>query len=332
MKKKSYSIYVALLIVVSLLFLAASIMACGRQSNVADITEITPETSIRTNASETVANSNYPETTVETNIPEIVTETTIPDYLLEHIKDINSNLQTYECETEMTLYIKNESQKEDMTFVRKSSVALDKINGNMSVSIEESESGEFNNSRVDEPFTGAKGVLYFIGKDTYFGGYDENGKSVSWDKNLYDEEERGQIAVTNWQAELQMGILEKSTVKLIQLKDLQGTLCYLVEISPDLNSLLDYARWEGMDVEANYQQRLQGVKKATADYWFDQDSLLFERAYIYFEVEIEGEMPLYYTFEAHIIFDKVNEKLDIQLPPEANELTTENIQDRILDD
>jgi len=260
-------------------------------------------------------------------IPETATNTVVPEDIFVRIKNATKDIKTFEYVLKITTQIKRET--EDMTYSLMTRGVMDRVNSSGKFEQQESQRGELNNSKIDGPFTGAKAVSYFIRGDAYFGDYDANGKSISWDKNSGDQAERCQIFAVMDEAGLQSSIIEKSTVNSIKLDDLQGTPCYLVEINPDINSLLDYARWKGMDVEANYQKLVDGVKKVTVEYWVTQDNVFLKKAYIYLETEITGEAPLYYSFETNILFAKVNEPVNIQLPPEANELTVENVQNRV---
>jgi hypothetical protein len=289
MKKTTHLIFAGLLMIMLIIF-----SSCQRGNSVAEI----PAVSISESTTTSIIDPKTPEIT-------------IPDNIIEKVIEANKELSSYEFRMDTVQNIKDSVK--DMTFITKQSGALDNLNEKRKVEIELTANG----TGMDDDLAG-KSLIYFIGKDAYFGGVSENGQSSSWSKNLYDKGERDQIASVLDKVQLQLYVLEKSTLKTVELEESQGIPCYLIEINPDNSSLRDYFNWE-IDLPSG----AQSIKLASVQYWVTQQDLLLNKGYLRLDLERTDRKPENTSMEISIVFDKINQPVDIQLPAEAS-LSTSN--------
>jgi hypothetical protein len=248
------------------------------------------------------------------------TETTIDKATAEGIfagmKNAFVNMNTYQYEMEAknrtiteTKYT-NVTDSFDLTFGQKNKVIIDT---NKSDARGEFASyfisGTKNGVSENITWTDSTQVIFFKNGDCYR----PMGETGGYTK-FTDTAEADQIFGLMDEISFQSYLSENSTLISVNKVDYQGSLCYLVELKPDITRFLEYTSWKGMRDGGNFNKLRDGVKTAVIRYQITQENLSLAQAYLYLETGTDEARMSYYSFEENISFHKVNEPANIDFP------------------
>jgi hypothetical protein len=160
----------------------------------------------------------------------------------------------------------------------------------------------------------------YIVDDMYYVGTADSSGSMIWDSqsapsSIWEQQEQTQQF---------MDLLEGSKVNSLKTEKVDGIPCYLVEIVPDLETLWKLVLGQSGDFTTDVDIDLLGgsLKKVNVKYWFDQDTMFFNKIYVYLDMELDEEQlgeegEIRFITEMTMAFQEHNASVDITVPEEA---------------
>jgi hypothetical protein len=229
------------------------------------------------------------------------------------------SLRSYEMEMEIALNAEGEAEGQALTMKMsgKANGAVDLDAKKSGVEMALIVTGKSGTEKIDQT---TKTSTYIIEDTTYVGTSDENGK-VTWQtqpttSNAWEQQQQTEQLLT---------LLDSSNIKYLKSEKVQGTQCYLIELEPDPEALLNTVmnQMNGSSSGTDSGLPSDAVKKVTVKYWFAQDSLFLRKAYVLMEMQLNAEDlgakegNLTYVIELTMDFNKFNSGVNIILPAEA---------------
>lgn len=156
--------------------------------------------------------------------------------------------------------------------------------------------------------------MYFLG-DMGYVGTEEPGQPEEWIK--------GDVSQELWESQefqsQQVDLLRGAEVTILRTQSVRGTCCYVAEISPDMEMLLDMVSsllGGGTGVELT----TDSISNLECTGWYAQDTYFPMQSRVEYDVTFEEDQD---RLTGHYIVSMVlydyNESVSVQLPPEAED-------------
>lgn len=156
---------------------------------------------------------------------------------------------------------------------------------------------------------------YFVGDMAYIGAPKGPGQPEEWIK--------GDVSWELWESQQllsqQIELLRGAEVRSLRTESVKGTPCYVADISPDMDVLLDMVNSLFGSVMG-----LGLTKDSISNFkytgWYAQDTYFPMRSRVEYDLTFEeGDDRLTGHYTVDMVFSDYNEPLSVQLPPEAQD-------------
>jgi hypothetical protein len=235
-------------------------------------------------------------------VKETTLDSTTAQDIFTRAKTAINEIKTYEYTSTASYQIKDNPQNDTITYHQNNKATYDISNRTAAIGMDSEEK------------SGSYEYVYFIDGKCYVPNGNSSSEPNGW-RQFTDKQEADQIYAMLNEVWMQTGVIDKATVISIKTVSLKGSACYLIEVNPDISSLLDYTEWKRMRSGGDYQQLHDNTKNITVQYWVTQDNLALLKAHIHFETATDSK-PSFYSFDITVTFDKVNKPVDFSFPAE----------------
>ena len=241
--------------------------------------------------------------------------------IVEGVIESMDEIRTYRFDVDMTSGIAAEAEGEvvEMTMVMDLNGVLDLEDRQMKIDMTAKVEG------LPEPDeTETRMEIYLVG-DMIYTMMDVPGIEPMWTKM---EMQEGYWDEMN-QVESQIELLEAAQVEVIGSETIEDTDCYVLQITPDMGQLLQFAIQQGAlseeEVPDVAEELLQEMfTNFSVKQWISKDTYFLIKAAIDMGLELEVSLPI--DISVVLLCYDYNQPVSIELPPEAEEAIEVPIQ------